>query len=144
MPPKKAYVSDEELNTVINGLESRLDQKFSSLSSKFDHIEGSVSDIKNDIIAIKDTVIQRLVAENTRLNKRVYDLECEFYKNQQYNRRNNIEISGIPDTVQDNELEDKVIEILEKIDVKVVNRDVEACHRLQKKIMVQRLQSLSS
>ena len=36
---------------------------------------------------------------------------------EQYGRRNNIEITGIPDTVQNNELENKVIEIFEAIGV---------------------------
>ena len=53
-------------------------------------------------------------------------IEC----NNQYVRRNNIEISGIPNSVVDDALEDKVISILEKIDVKVSKNDIEACHRL--------------
>ena len=36
---------------------------------------------------------------------------------EQYGRRNNIEITGIPDTVQDNELESKVTEIFDAIGV---------------------------
>ena len=36
---------------------------------------------------------------------------------EQYGRRSNIEITGIPDTVQNNELENKVIEIFEAIGV---------------------------
>jgi len=41
-----------------------------------------------------------------------------------------VEIHGIPDTVQDGDLEDKVIQIAKSIDVEVDSKDIEACHRL--------------
>ena len=50
--------------------------------------------------------------------------------NNQYVRRNNIEISGVPNDILDDELEDNVVDILSKIDVKIKRRDIEACHRL--------------
>ena len=53
---------------------------------------------------------------------------------EQYGRRNNIEITGIPDTVQDNELENKVIGIFDAIGVEAmsVSIDLEDCHRVEK------------
>lgn len=53
-------------------------------------------------------------------------MEC----NNQYGRRNNVEISGIPNNVADSELEKKVIDIYKKLDVEIVENDIEACHRL--------------
>ena len=52
---------------------------------------------------------------------------------EQYGRRNNIVISGIPDSVDINHLEESVTEILSDIDVKVTSNDIEACHRIGKK-----------
>ena len=40
------------------------------------------------------------------------ELESDLNKKDQYNRRNNIEIKGIPSYVGDDSLEDKVIEML--------------------------------
>jgi len=57
------------------------------------------------------------------------NLEC----NDQYNRRNNIEISGIPTEVADDVLEEKIIEIRRKTDVEISANDIEACHRLPSK-----------
>ena len=51
---------------------------------------------------------------------------------EQYGRRNNIEITGIPDTVRDNELENKVIEIFDAIGVEAKPADFEYCHRVGK------------
>ena len=52
---------------------------------------------------------------------------------EQYGRRNNAVISGIPDSVDINHLEELVTEILSDIDVKLTSNDIEACHRIGKK-----------
>ena len=51
---------------------------------------------------------------------------------EQSRRRNNIEITGIPDTVQDNELENKVIGIFDAIGVEANSADFEDCDRVGK------------
>ena len=43
----------------------------------------------------------------------------------QYGRRNNLEFSGIPNFVKDEDLEETVKDILEKIEVKAKKRDIE-------------------
>ena len=67
----------------------------------------------------------------------------EVAQTNQYGRRNNIEFSGISNDVEDSELEDKVVELCDNIDIKIKRRDIEACHRLpvsrknpQKKVIV--------
>ena len=55
------------------------------------------------------------------------------YVNEQYSRRECLEISGIPTSVADNSLESKVLEILEEIDVSIDPSLVEDCHRLPSK-----------
>ena len=47
--------------------------------------------------------------------------------------RNNLEISGIPNNVEDDDIETKTIEVLKKIDVIVNKQEIEACHRLPAK-----------
>ena len=64
------------------------------------------------------------------LEYRVDDLEAKIAEQDLYVRRNNIEIPGIPNLVQQNELESHVIEALGKIKVDLEPSDVEACHRL--------------
>ena len=51
---------------------------------------------------------------------------------EQYGRRNSIVISGIPDNVADDDLEDAVTSIMEDVDVIVKNGDIEARHRIGK------------
>ena len=51
---------------------------------------------------------------------------------EQYGRRNNLEITGIPDSVPQRDLENKVVDILNAIGVNVSNDDFEDCHRIRK------------
>lgn len=95
--------------------------------------------IDQELLNIKDVVIKNLQVENQKLRykinqleNKVISLEANTNSLEQYGRRNNLEISGIPDSIGHNELEDKVIEILSKVDVNVSNNDIEACHRMGK------------
>ena len=69
----------------------------------------------------------------SKLYERIYQLEKKCTSNDQYSRRNSLEISGIPDSVHINQLEFKVIEILNQLNIKVNLWDIEACHRLYNK-----------
>ena len=59
-------------------------------------------------------------------------LETDLNKQDQYNRCNNLDIQGIPDSVSDNQLEEKVIEIFNQINVKIDKFDIEDCHCMGK------------
>ena len=50
----------------------------------------------------------------------------------QYSHRNNVIVDCIPSSVEKRELKDKYIEVLGKIDIKIHETDIEACHRLGK------------
>ena len=54
-----------------------------------------------------DLAIQKTVCGN--LEKKVKSLEIQISKEEQYNRRNCVEFSGIPDTINDDKLEDTII-----------------------------------
>ena len=55
-----------------------------------------------------------------------------FNRLDQYNRRNNLEIQGIPSSIGDDVLEDKVIEIFECLNIPLAKTDIEDSHRLGK------------
>lgn len=102
------------------------------LLSRFDGLD-------NEILNIKNIVIKELQHENQRLRNKVNDLQKRLYSAEvninaleQYGRRNNVEIQGIPESVEPQELEETVIEVLNKIDLNVSSNDIEACHRVGK------------
>ena len=59
-------------------------------------------------------------------------METDLNKQDQYNRRNNLDVQGIPDSVPDDQLEEKVIEIFNQINVKINTFDIEDCHCMGK------------
>ena len=68
------------------------------------------------------------------ISARVEKLERSHFKSLQYSRRESIEISGIPENVNDRDLEKKTVDILDKIGVSNINPiNVHACHRLKNK-----------
>ena len=88
-------------------------------------------------MSIKDSIIDALKEENMKFQSRVEQLEdkilrMEIAKNNhdQYTRRNNIEIQGIPARVKDEHLENKVIDIFRCLKISIDPSDIEDCHRL--------------
>ena len=103
------------------------------------NIINNINSLNDEIISLKDTAIKRLQEENERLHikcqqleNRVAFIESSHDALEQHGRRNNLVISGIPDSVQDSELESTVTSILSDIDVNVESREVEECHRIGK------------
>ena len=100
------------------------------MTSRFDGLD-------NELLNLKDLIIKNLQVDNERLRKKVnvlenkiLTLESEHNSLEQYGRRNNIEITGILDSVPEQNLEEKSANILNKISVNVSPKDIEACHRV--------------
>ena len=70
---------------------------------------------------------------NTLLSERLKTIEKPCWTNTQYSRRECLEISGIPSSVSDNDLEDAVCKAITKAGVAVSDKDIEGCHRVGKK-----------
>ena len=77
----------------------------------------------NWLLQTSELVITKNV--NSTLEERVINLEGE-----QYSRRNNIELSGITNSICDKDLENTVNNFCKKSEIDVDARDIEACHRL--------------
>ena len=83
------------------------------------------SNLKDEAINVKDVIIRNLQEENAKLRSKVEVLENEYnHLEVQYCRRNDIEVSGIPDSIGDNELECSVIKIIKTIDIEDDYRDI--------------------
>ena len=75
------------------------------------------------------------------VTRRVYDtlvkqnriLERKYAANEQHCRHECLEISEIPDSIPNNNLEETVLKIFNEPSVTVHSRDVEVCHRLNQK-----------
>ena len=102
--------------------------------SKFESTLSSINDIKTDLSELRkyyeklesDVIITKQV--NTKLCDKMKFLERQCWANKQYSRRECLEISGVPESVTDNDLEGKVLKLLQKIDVEVQPDHIEACN----------------
>ena len=85
-------------------------------------------------MSIKYSIIDALKQENCRLQQKVQhfekklsDIEIAKNKLEQYTRRNNIEIQGIPSSVYDNLL---VVNIISQLNITISKSDIKDCPRL--------------
>ena len=138
----------KDVNSSLADFKASIDTKFDVISNHLNAIEENFERHVNDIITkelnesvmdIKDSIIDTLKEENFRLQQKVQHLEKKLSdtdiaenKLEQYTRRNNIEIQGIPSTVHDNLLEDKVIDIFSQLNITISKSDIEDGHRLGK------------
>ena len=119
--------------------EDAMEKMESNILEQISSLKVDVRSMKDKFLNMKDVIIKCLQDENTLLRSRcskledkVVSLESSVNQVEQYGRRNNIVISGIPDDVADDDLEDAVTSIMEDVDVIVQNGDIEACHRIGK------------
>ena len=67
---------------------------------------------------------------NKHLEEKVAKLEKAQAMSEQYSRRNNIELAGIPNSIKDNVLEETIINICKEHGIDISPMDIEACHKL--------------
>ena len=119
--------------------EDAMEKMESNILEQISSLKADVRSMKDKFFNIKDVIIKHLQDENALLRSRCNTLEDKVVSHElsvnqveQYGRRNSIVISGIPDDVADDDLEDAVTSIMEDVDVIFQNGDVEACHRIGK------------
>ena len=108
--------------------EDAMEKMESNILEQISSLKVDVRSMKDKFLNMKDVIIKCLQDENTLLRSRcskledkVVSLESSVNQVEQYGRRNNIVISGIPDDVADDDLEDAVTSIMEDVDVIVQN-----------------------
>ena len=109
------------------------------LKSLEDNIISNINSLRDDFNSLKDIVIKRFQEDKAQLwakcdclERRVDVLQSSIDDLEQYDWRNNLVLSGIPDSISDDDLEETVTAILSDINVQVTvnDADVEACHRI--------------
>ena len=65
---------------------------------------------------------------NSNLCKKITTLERQCLTNNNYSRRQCLEIFGIPENIENKDLENLTLQIFEQIDISVHPENVEDCH----------------
>ena len=109
----------------------------SSLETKllahFDGVQNEPLNVKNIIKNLQEGN-ESLHKRVSFLDKKVISLKSRHNMLEQYERKNNLEITGIPDSVPQRDQENKVVDILNATGVNVSNDDFEDCHRIGKSL----------
>ena len=66
----------------------------------------------------------------SKLGERIINLEENEANSEQYNRRNNVELFGIPSDIQENNLEKVMIDIYRNSGLEIGQNDIKAYFRL--------------
>ena len=72
----------------------------------------------------------RSISSEKGIENKIFELDVRLIECEQYSRRESLVISGIPDTINQKQLQQKVIKILSTIGLEVYPDDISACHRL--------------
>ena len=99
-------------------MKDEIQSKFENINTRLNQIESNLESnitkqVNESTLSVKDSIITALRDDNKMLQAKVEFLERKlaeseksFNRLDQYNRRNNLEIQGIPSTVGDEVLED--------------------------------------
>ena len=106
-----------------------VDADLNKLCEKIERLIESMNQIVAENKKLQsDTVI--IMNVNRKLEKKIAYLEKNQAKGEQYTRWNNIEISGIPINISNEDLESTIISICKESGVEIDPKDIEGCHRL--------------
>ena len=121
----KSKILKKDLISIILSQQRKIDQdnigwldEICELNDNFCKLEADVKIPKN--------------INNNLLSQRVVDLERQCWANAQYLRRECLEVVGITRSVDDNTLEEKVIQVFEKVGCNIDSSNIETCHRITK------------
>ena len=130
---------DEILEETKSSLTDTITQELHDLQREMAEIRITVMNlqtdnkfIQNDNKELRETM-DNLTKENDEIHDINHYLEKEIHLLNQYTRRENLEISRIPDDIAQKDLEIKVIEIINTVGVKITSYGLVGCHRLIKK-----------
>ena len=104
------FVLSREIDSLLVNIKTEMQSKFDDINNRLNvvknNIKGSINDQVNESMSsIKDSIINALKDDdNKKLHSKTEDLEMKLHESEssslnspgQYNRRNNIEIQGIP------------------------------------------------
>ena len=100
-------LNKKELITILLSLQSKVESVNNEILDQVRQLNKKFSQLESE-----NSIVNQA---NSLLSKRLVNMERQCWANAQYSRRKCLEVMGIPDSVQNNELEDKVLNIFKKI-----------------------------
>ena len=104
--------------------------------NKFDstltNINKEISDLRQNYEKMQSELyVSRQVS--SKLREQIVSLERQCWSNCQYSRRECLELSGLPESIENSELEDTTLQLFKNLDIEVDPSNIEGCHWLPSK-----------
>ena len=115
-------LSKQELISMMLKMQHKMESSDTKFAEEVRKLNESFEQLKSDLAVTKNV--------NNQLHNRFVNMERQCWANAQYSRRECVEIVGIPTSVADNELEETFCKIVDKVGVKIDDRDIVSCHRV--------------
>ena len=115
----KKLHKDETINLALD-YQSKFDSTLAGIRNELSHLNKDFEQLRSDL------PITKLI--NTKLMEKVVSLERQTWSNSQYSRQECLELSGIPETIENKDLEGTVLGIFKKMKVMVDLINAEDCH----------------
>lgn len=124
-------ITKNDLLSLKNEILGELNNKFTMLLDSVNFCSDKITDFEANIKLINDKLklLEECKRENEHLKIRVNDLENKIIDLEDYSRRSNIEIQGLPESRNEN-LVDVVLNIANNIKCEMAKTDIDAIHRV--------------
>ena len=120
----KKFTKDELVNMVMDH-QKRFTETLSNINKEIGELRKKFETLETDLVVARNV--------NNALQKQITFLQRKCWSNEQYSRRECLEIVGVPESVEPDKLEEKMSCIFSKLNVTVQAADIEACHWIQAK-----------
>ena len=111
--------------------QNKFDNMLSKINAGLTYLGNRFTKIESQLL------VTSRVNDNLIKQTRILERKCDA--NEQYSRRECLEISRFPDIIPNKNLEETILKIFSETGVTINSRDVKACHRLNQKANPQKV-----
>ena len=117
-------------NEICKDIDVSMEDLVGQFNVQFNDLKNSVNsgDTREPNVSADIAGVEKL----KELEKSIFDLDVRLIECEQYPRRENIIISGIPEFVTHDRLKEQAVTICSKMGLDINEHDIAACHRLPK------------
>ena len=113
-------MSKDDIITLVLDYQDKFKSTLANINKDIGELKYKFEKLESELVVSKSV--------NSNLCKKITTFERQCWANNQYSRREYLEISGIPENVENKDLKNLTPQIFEKIDISVDPENVEDCH----------------
>ena len=121
----------KNLISLVLRLQSEPEKYIDTLGQRIDNLTSTVDNLPSKLAQVESSLVVTKTVNNELL-KRVTSLERGLHSQEQYSRRECLEVVGIPSSVDDKNLQSTACRILGEFDIVCDSKDIEDFHRIKR------------